>query len=179
MLTNEKKSISCGAKKNFLLTVRLSFLAKDTRLTGLSFFSSKCSKTTINHLSYFLNQSRAVIKKKIFEQIFALFLSSARRAKGKLKKKIFYFEKKKVVYLDWTALRKRARYKTKKGRGMEYAGEFYDTRVKAPVRGYGLLLAGLYLTTEDLLPLSFRHYSNHYISYHPQEKRVSIKWKSP
>lgn len=112
MLTRERKSISCVVKQNFLLTIRLCFLSRDTRLTGLSFFSSKCSKTTINHLSYFLNQSRAVIKKKIFSQIFALFLLTARRVKGKLKDKIFHFEKKKVVYLDWTALCKRARYKT-------------------------------------------------------------------
>lgn len=173
MLTRERKSISCVVKQNFLLTIRLSFLSRDTRLTGLSFFSSKCSKTTINHLSYFLNQSRAVIKKKIFSQIFALFLLTAKRAKGKIKDKIFYFEKKKVVYLDWTALCKRARYKTKKGKGMEYAGEFYDTRVQAPVRGYGLLLAGLALTSGDLLPLSFRLYSNRYISHHPEEKSIN------
>jgi len=172
-LTRERKSISCVVKQNFLLTIRLCFLSRDTRLTGLSFFSSKCSKTTINHLSYFLNQSRAVIKKKIFSQIFALFLLTAERAKGKLKEKIFHFEKKKVVYLDWTALCKRARYKTKKGKGMEYAGEFYDTRVKAPVRGYGLLLASLSLTSGDLLPLSFRLYSNRYISHHPEEKSIN------
>ena len=173
MLTNEKKSIFRGTRKNFLSTVRLSFLAKDTRLTGLSFFSSQCSKTTINHLSYFLNQSRAVKKKKVFEQVFTLFLCAVKRAKRKLKEKILYFEKKRVVYLDWTALRKRARYKTKKGKGMEYAGEFYDTRVKAPVRGYGLLLASLSLTSKDLLPLSFRLYSNRYISYHPEEKSIN------
>ncbi len=135
-------------------------------------YQNKYSKTIINHLSYFLNQSRAVIEKKIFEQIFALFLLTARRAKGKLKERVFHFEKKKVVYLDWTALSKRTRYKTKKGRGMEYAGEFYDTRVKAPVRGYGLLLAGLSLTSGDLLPLSFRLYSNRYISHHPEEKSI-------
>ncbi len=172
MLTQERR-LSCVAKKNFLLTIRLSFLSRDTRLTGLSFFSLKCSKTIINHLSYFLNQSRAVIEKKIFEQIFALFLLTARRAKGKLKERVFHLEKKKVVYLDWTALCKRARYKTKEGRGMEYAGEFYDTRVKAPVRGYGLLLAGLSLTSGDLLPLSFRLYSNRYISHHPEEKSIN------
>ena len=112
MLSQEKKSISCVAKQNFLSTIRLSFLSRDTRLTGLSFFSSKCSKTVINHLSYFLNQSRAVINKKIFSQIFALFLLTTKRAKGKIKERVFHFEKKKVVYLDWTALRKRARYKT-------------------------------------------------------------------
>jgi len=173
MLSQEKKSISCVARQNFLLTIRLSFLSRDTRLTGLSFFSSKCSKTIINHLSYFLNQSRAVTKKKIFSQIFALFLLTTKRAKGKIKERIFHFEKKKVVYLDWTALRKRARYKTKKEKGMEYAGEFYDTRVKAPVRGYGLLLAALALTSGDLLPLSFRLYSNRYISHHPEEKSIN------
>jgi len=78
-----------------------------------------------------------------------------------------------VVYLDWTALSKRARYKTKKGKGMEYAGEFYDTRVKTPVRGYGLLLAALSLSSKDLLPLSFRLYSNRYISHHPEEKSIN------
>jgi len=112
MLTRENESVSCLAKKNFLSTIRLSFLSRDTRLTGLSFVSSKCSKTVINHLSYFLNQSRAVVEKKIFSQIFALFLLTTKRAKGKIKERIFHFEKKKVVYLDWTALSKRARYKT-------------------------------------------------------------------
>ena len=78
-----------------------------------------------------------------------------------------------MVYLEWTALSKRARYRTKKGKGMEYVGEFYDTKMQAPVRGYGLLLAGMYLTTEDIVPLSFRLYSNRYISYHPEEKSIN------
>ena len=169
----DNRGNSSLAKRNFLLATRLCFLSRDTRLTSLAFFSSKCSKTTINQLSYFLSLSRAVRKRRIFEQIFALFLLAIDRSKGKLKDKIFHFNGRKVVYLDWTALSKRARYRTKKGKGMEYAGEFYDTRAQAPVRGYGLLLAGVYLMTEDILPLSFRLYSNRYLSYHPEEKSIN------
>ena len=165
--------LSCVVKKNFFFLFRLLFLSKDTRLTTLSFFSSKCSKTTINRLSYFLSLSRAVKKREVFEEISSLFHLAVNRAKKRLKDKIYYFEKKKVVFLDWTALAKRCRYKQKKGCGMQYAGEFYDTRKKGPVRGYGLLLAGLYLTTKDILPLSFRLYSNRYISHHPEEKSIN------
>jgi hypothetical protein len=165
--------LSCVVRKNFFFLFRLLFLSKDTRLTALSFFSSQCSKTTINRLSYFLSLSRAVKKREVFEEITSLFHLAVNRAKKRLKDKIYYFEKKKVVFLDWTALSKRCRYRTKKDKGMQYVGEFYDTRKKGPVRGYGLLLAGLYLTTEDILPLSFRLYSNRYISHHPEEKSIN------
>ena len=116
--------LSCVVKKNFFFLFRLLFLSKDTRLTTLSFFSSECSKTTINRLSYFLSLSRAVKKREVFEEISSLFHLAVNRAKKRLKDKIYYFEKKKVVFLDWTALAKRCRYKQKKGRGMQYAEKF-------------------------------------------------------
>ena len=62
---------------------------------------------------------------------------------------------------------------TEEGTWYAVCRKVYDTRKKGPVRGYGLLLAGLYLTTKDILPLSFRLYSNRYISHHPEEKSIN------
>jgi len=50
-------------------------------------------------LSYFLSLSRAVKKKEVFEEISSLFHLAVNRAKKRLKDKIYYFEKKKVVFL--------------------------------------------------------------------------------